>query len=276
MTQITAQAVKALREATDLPMMACKKALVEAEGDRDKAVAILKENAKDFQGVREKKETHEGRIFTKTTKDGSEVAMVEIQTESAPVATGQDIENFGNLLVQQLLEGSGAESPEDLLSQQSPDGCGKSLAEIYDDLFAKIRENIKVTKIARVSAPVGVYVHHDGKTAAFFQAECENAQEPILRDVAMHIAALQPTVIGPEELDADHVQAERDKLTEEARATGKPENIVDKIVDGRMKNFYVEEGVLMMQPFAKDDTKTVSQALAEKGVKPVRFERWSI
>jgi len=276
MVEISAQAVKALREATTLPMMACKKALVEAQGDQDKAIEILSREVDKIRIKRSDNVTAEGRIFTYSKDDGSEVVLVEIQTESAPVATGKDIENFGHLLAQQLLDGPGAENAQALLSQQSPDGSGKLLNDLFDEIVNKIREKIVVTKIARIPGPVGVYVHHDGKTGVFFQAECENPNEPVLKDIAMHIAALQPTVINPEELDPEKVQAERDKLTEEARSTGKPENIIEKIVDGRMKNFFVEEGVLTMQPFAKDDTKTVSQALAEKGVKPICFERWSI
>jgi elongation factor Ts len=101
-------------------------------------------------------------------------------------------------------------------------------------------------------------------------------QHGILRDVAMHIAALRPTVCSVEELNSAEVDAERERLSAEARATGKPENIIEKIVDGRMKNFYVEQGVLVLQPFAKDDSKTVSQVLAENGFKPGSFHRWVI
>ena len=92
----------------------------------------------------------------------------------------------------------------------------------------------------------------------------------------MHIAALRPTVTNVADLDQAAVDAERERLTAEAKATGKPDNIVEKIVEGRMKTFYVEQGVLVMQPFAKDDSKTVSQALAEKGFEAVGFTRFSI
>ena len=109
-----------------------------------------------------------------------------------------------------------------------------------------------------------------------FQASGEAGCAPVLRDVAMHIAALRPTVTGIDGLDPAAVQAERDRLTDEAKATGKPDNIIDKIVDGRMKNFYNEAGVLNVQAFAKDDSKSVSQALAEKGLKAKAFTRWVI
>jgi len=92
----------------------------------------------------------------------------------------------------------------------------------------------------------------------------------------MHIAALKPTVTVPAEIDPALVQAEKDRLTEEAKASGKPENIIEKMVEGRMKNFYIDQGVLVMQAFAKDDSKTVSQALAENGYQAVGFTSWTI
>ena len=270
MAEISAAAVKQLREMTDLPMMECKKALVEAGGDQEKAIAILKENFKKVQLKRAENETSEGRLFVASKPDGSEAALVEIQCESAPVATGASLEEFGSACVKQLLEGPGAKTPEELLSQPAPGG-GKTLNELYEDMVNKIREKIVVSNIDRVKGPVGVYVHHDGKTGVLFQAAGDKVEPGILRDVAMHIAALRPDYVNAEAVDPAAVKAERDRLTAEAKATGKPDNIIEKMVDGRMKNFYVEQGVLEYQPFAKDDTKTVSQALAEKGLKAKSF-----
>ena len=271
MAEITAAAVKQLREITDLPMMECKKALVEAGGDQDKAIQILKENFKKVQIKRAANETSEGRIFAAMKDDGKEAAMVEIQCESAPVASGATLEEFGTWCVQQLLDGPGAKTPEELLSQPAPNGSGKTLGTEYEEMVNRIREKIVVEHVDRVTGPVGVYVHHDGKTGVLFQATGEASDPSILRDVAMHIAALRPDYVTPEGVSPDEVKAERDRLTAEAKATGKPDNIIDKIVDGRMKNFFIEKGVLEYQPFAKDDTKSVSQALAEKGLKAKAF-----
>ncbi len=273
MTEITAAAVKALRERTDLPMMECKKALVEAEGDAERAVEILRAQFRKVQDKRAQNATEEGRIFLQIADDGSEAAMVEIQCESAPVATGEALAEFGTALVTQLLTGPGAETPEELLSQ-TPEG-GEKLQTQYEELVNKIREKIVVNRVIRVSGPVGGYVHHDGKTGVLFQANGSGGEE-ILRDVAMHIAALRPSVTRPEDLDDSIVQAERDRLTEEARATGKPDNIIEKIVNGRMKNFYVEKGVLLAQAFAKDDSKTVEKALSEAGLEATGFCRWQV
>jgi elongation factor Ts len=220
--------------------------------------------------------TAEGRVFLLRTDDGSEAAMVEVQCESEPVAKGENMAYFGQQLVKQLLEGPGADTPQALLSQPVPADPERTLQDLYDDMLNKIREKIVVNRVARVAGPVGGYVHHDGKTGVLFQASGENANDEILRDVAMHIAALRPTVVTEDQLDEAEVQAERTRLSEEAKATGKPDNIISKIVEGRMKSFYVDQGVLILQPFAKDDSKTVSQALAEKGFTPVAFHRWVI
>jgi len=273
MAQVTAAAVKSLREKTDLPMMECKRALVEADGDEDKAIEILREAFKKIQVKRADNATEEGRVFIKG--NDTEAAMLEIQCESAPVATGEVFGEFGEMLVTQLLEGPGADSPEALMAQSCP-GSDQTIQTAYEELVNKIREKIVIKSVTRVSAPAGTYVHHDFKTGVIFEATGEGSDTGILRDVAMHIAALRPSVCVAEELDQAAVDAERQRLTEEAKATGKPDNIVEKIVDGRMKTYCVDQGVLVMQQFAKDDSKTVSQALAEKGFEAKKFTRVAI
>lgn len=275
MAEITAAAVKALREKTDLPMMECKKALTEAGGDEAKAIAILKEQFKKVQLKRADNATLEGRIFIATRDGSAEAAMVEIQCESAPVATGEVLKDFGQAMADQLLHGPGAATPAELLAQK-PAGGTRTFQEIYEEIVNKIREKIVINRIARVTGPVGGYVHHDYKTAVLFCASGKPGNTEILRDVAMHIAALRPSVATAEEVDPAVVQAERDRLTAEAKASGKPDNIIGKMVDGRMKVFYAEQGVLLFQPFAKDDSKTVAQALAEAGLQVVGFQRWQV
>jgi elongation factor Ts len=259
MAEITAAAVKALREKTDLPMMECKKALTEAGGDEAKAIAILKEQFKKIQIKRADNLTLEGRIFIASNDAGSEAAMVEIQCESAPVGTGEVLRDFGQALADHLLNGPGAATPDALL-----------------EIVNKIREKIVINRIARVKGPVGGYVHHNFKTGVLVCATGKAGHSDLLRDVAMHVAALRPVVTKAEELDASIVKAERERLTAEARASGKPENILEKMVDGRMKVFYADQGVLVFQPFAKDDSKTVAQALSEAGLEAVSFLRWQV
>jgi elongation factor Ts len=276
MAAVTAAAVKALREKTTLPMMDCKKALVEADGDEAKAIEILREQFKKIQIKRADNETTEGLIEIAMKDDGSEAAMVEVQCESAPVASSEEFKSFARQCASQLLNGPGAATPEELLSQPAPEATGKTLQDVWEDMTNQIREKIVVGRITRVAGPVNGYVHHDGKNGALFQAAGESSKLELLRDVAMHITALRPAYCNTENLSQADVEAERARLTEEAKASGKPDNIADKIVDGRMKNYYDEQGVLTYQAFAKDDSKTVSQALAEAGYKAVGFTRWAL
>ncbi len=275
MAEITAAAVKALREKTDLPMMECKKALTEAGGDEEKAIAILKEQFKKVQLKRADNATEEGRVFIAVRDGAAEAAMVEIQCESAPVATGEVLRDLGQAMADHLLNGPGATTPAELMAQ-TPPGATKSFQETYEEIVNKIREKIVVNRIARVTGPVGAYVHHDYKTGVLFQATGKVSNPEILRDVAMHIAALRPSCATAEQVDPALVKAERDRLSAEAKASGKPDNIIDKMVDGRMKVFYAEQGVLLFQPFAKDDSKTVGQALSEAGLTIVGFHRWKV
>lgn len=277
MAEISAAAVKQLRELTDMPMMKCKEALTAANGDQAKAIEILKQEAGKVMLKRAENVTAEGRIFTRVKEDGSEAVMIEVQCESAPVAGGEDFAKFGEMLTKQLLEGPGAKTPDELLAQKAPDGSGKTLKEIYEGMVGTIREKIVVARMIKAQGPVGVYVHHDGKNAVLFQATGENSKADVLRDVAMHITALRPVVVNPEELDPAKVQAERDRLSAEAKKTGKPENVIEKMVEGQLKRFYKDDaGVLTYQDFAKDQAKSVSQALAEKGLKAKAFTRWVI
>ena len=273
MATISAAAVKKLRDRTDLPMMNCKKALVEADGDEEQAIAILQKMSKEKLDKRADNVTAEGKIFQWVADDHSSAAMVEIQCESDPVSKSEGFTTLGNDLLKQLAEGPGAGTVEELMSQQSP-SAGKTLKEQHEEISNKILEKIVVARVCRLSGPVAGYVHHDGKTAVLFQADGEKADDQTMRDVAMHIAALRPRVTVAEDLDADEIKKERDRLTEEAKASGKPDNIIDKIVEGRLKAYYVENGVLNLQPFAKDDTKTVAQALEEKNLVAKGFTLW--
>ncbi len=276
MAEITAEAVKSLRERTSLPMMECKKALVEANGDSEKAVQILKERVKGWREKSADRTTSEGKVATLTAADGKSAVMVEIQCESAPVARNDDFLLLCDQLTKQLMNGPGAATPEELLAQNCPDRPGVTLHELHEEVLNKIRENIVVARIIKVAGPVAGYTHHDGKLGVLMQADGENATAAVLRDVAMHIAALNPTVCLPDQLDPALVAAEKARLSDEARQSGKPENIIEKIVEGKLRLFYSNEGVLVAQPFAKDDSKSVAQALAAAGLTATGFIRWRL
>lgn len=273
---VTAAQVKSLREKTNLPMMECKRALVESGGDEDGAIAILREQFKKVQLKRADNVTSEGQVAIALADDGSLGAMIELQCESAPVAGSEDFQSLARQCANQLLNGPGAETAAELLAQPAPEVEGKTLNEVWEDLANTIREKIVLNRVARVEGPVAGYVHHDGKNGVLFQADGEAGGTDLLRDVAMHVAALKPVCCHPEDLDAAAVEAEKTRLTDQAKASGKPENIVEKIVDGQMKKFFDEQGVLTFQAFAKDDSKSVSQALAESGYKAKGFVRWTL
>ena len=278
MAEISAADVRSLRDRTGLPMMDCKKALAESGGDEQKAIAWLKERNKGKLTEREGNATGEGRMFVVVAPDASAAAIVEMQCESAPVATSESLKELGDLLAKETLA-SGASTPDELLSRPAPGGKG-TLRDLYDDVGGKIREKIVVARVAKVAGPVASYVHHDGKTAVLLTAEPTKAgttpDAELLRGVAQHIASMRPKATTADQLDPAIVGAEKEKLMAAARASGKPENILEKIVEGQMKRFYDEQGVLIHQPYVKDDTKTVSQALAEKGLQAKSFLLWQL
>ncbi len=276
MAEISAQAVKNLRDKTNLPLMEVKRALTEAGGDEARAIEILKESFKKVAIKRAENVTSEGLVRVLVADDGASAVMVELQCESAPVAKAEDFVFLADQCAKQLLTGPGAATPEALLAQNAPDRAGTTLQQLLEEVFNKIREKIVLARITRVEGNVGGYSHHDGKTGVLVLAEGDKKGQPVLRDVAMHITALRPAVALAEELPQADVDAERARLTAEAAASGKPANIVEKIVDGKMKTWFAEQGVLVHQLFAKDDSKTVSQALAECGLKAKQFVRWAL
>ncbi|MBI3866225.1 MAG: translation elongation factor Ts [Planctomycetia bacterium] len=276
MAEITAEAVRALRERTDLPMMECKKALVEAGGDQEKAVEILKERVKGLKLKVADRMTGEGKVATLTAPDGKSAVMVELLCETAPVAKNDDFLFLCDQLLKQLLNGPGAATADELLGQKCPDKPAMTIRELHEEILNKIRENIVVGRITKAAGPVAGYTHHDGTLGVLFQAKGDNATAPVLRDVAMQVAAMNPTVCLPDQLDAAAIAAERAKQAEEAKKSGKPDNIVEKIVDGKMRMFYFNEGVLVAQPFVKDDKQTVAQALSAAGLVATGFIRWRL
>ncbi|MDB5339757.1 MAG: translation elongation factor Ts, partial [Planctomycetaceae bacterium] len=173
----------------------------------------------------------------------------------------------------QLLNGPGAATSEELLAQPNPANPSQKLSDLQLDVINRLREKIVAGRVWKVAGPVGGYVHHDGKTASLFQASGAGTKLDVLKDVAMQVTAMQPKVTLSSELDPALVSAERDRLMEEGKATGKPVNIVEKMVEGRLKTYYRDNGVLVDQPFVKEDTKTVSKALSDAGFEAVGFKR---
>ena len=275
MAEITTAAVKTLREKTGLPMMDCKRALQEAEGDQQKAIELLRKAGAKTMEKRAGRVTSAGRIAVYTDFEAGVGAMIELQCESAPVASNSQFTQLANDLAEELATGPGAASPEELLSQPSPSGSGQTLREQFDDLVNRIREVFKLARIERIDGTCGGYAHHDAAAGVLLQVEGGSAE--LAKDICMHVAAMRPAVVDKEDLDPAEVDKEREILTEAARTEGKPEKIIAKMVDGRMRNFYAER-CLADQPFVKaeDGKKTVAKVAKEAGMKIVRFVHWQL
>ena len=278
MAAVTAAAVMALREKTGLPMMECKKALAECGGDTEQAVEWLRKQGVKTQAMRADRETSMGRLAVYTDLEKGVGALVELKCESAPVAGSPDFKDFVNDIAKTLALGPGASSPEELLSQKSQAHPDKTLGEIKDDLFNRMREVFELSRICRIDAPCGGYAHHDGSKAALVEVTGETAgpqAAEVAKDVAMHVVALSPKAIVKEDLDQSIVDKEREILTEAAKQEGKPENIIQKMIDGRLRNFF-SQCVLLEQPFVKDDKQSVGKLLKSVGLSVKRMEHWKI
>ncbi len=270
MSTVTAAAVKSLRERTGLPMMDCKKALSEAGGDEAKAVDLLRKRGAKVAADRAGRETAFGRFGIYT--DDKVGAMVELKCESAPVAGSDEFIQLADNLAQQLATGPGASTAEELLAQPSPGKVGMTLGEQKDDLFNRIREVFNVGRMVRIDGACAGY-SHNAATVAGVLVEATGGAADVVKDVCMHVAAMRPQSLTIADLDPEVVAKEREILTEAARKEGKPENILEKMVDGRMRNFYAES-VLLEQPFVKEQKMSVSEYAQQNGFEIKQFVHW--
>lgn len=266
MAEITAAMVKSLRDKTQLPMMECKKALAQAEGDENKAIELLRKSGKAKMSSRSDRETAEGRI--QVYSNGNVTAMIEILCESAPVATNSQFIELANNIAKQLAEGPGAATPEELLAQSD-------LQLQFDDLMNKIREVFKLKRILRVEGKVGSYVHHDFKTGVVLELEGDNAEAA--SQICMQICAMNPKAISADDLDPEFLAKEHAIAEEQTRTAnaGKPDNIIAKIVEGRVKAV-LKEVCLVDQPFIMDSSKSVGDVAKSAGLTLKKFYRWGV
>jgi elongation factor Ts len=274
MAEITATAVKALRERTGLPMMDCKRALTECAGNEEAAVDWLRKQGLKTLEKRSGRETDFGRMGIFADLSAPRGAMVELKCESAPVAGHDEFVQLANDLARQLAMGPGAATADGLLDQPSPSKRGSTLRDQKDELFNRIREVFNIGRLVRFDGPCGGYSHNAG-TVSGVLLEVRGKDAEAARDICMHIAAMRPKALQVDDLDPVLVARERDVLTEAARKEGKPENIIGKMVEGRLRNFYAES-VLLEQPFVKDDKQTVGQFAKSRGLEIVQFAHWEL
>ncbi len=274
MTQVSAAMVKSLRDKTSLPMGKCKEALQATGGDEQAAIEWLRKDNIKVQEGRAGRETAFGRMGLYTDWEKGVGALVELLCESAPVAKNDEFVALANDMAKQLATGKGAKTADELLDQPSPSAPGTTLRDKLSDMTNRIREVFKVGRIARIDGKCAGYVHHAGKTVGVL-IEVTGGKPEVAKDICMHIAAMRPQVLSKEDLNAAEVEKEREILSEAARNEGKPENIIGKMVEGRLRNFFAER-VLLEQPFVKDDKKTVGKVAEENGMKIIRYIHWEL
>jgi elongation factor Ts len=275
MAEITAVAVKKLREKTGLPMMDCKTALTETQGDEVKAIELLRKKGAALNVSRANRETAFGRFGIYWGVDKPAGAIVELKCESAPVAGGEEFIQLANDLAQQLATGPGATTADELLDQPSPSKKGMTLREQKDEMFNRIREVFKIGRMKRFEGPTGGYSHNAG-TVAGVLISVQGGSDELAKDIGMHITSMRPIALRKEELSSELVDKEREILREAALGEGKPANIVDKMVEGRLQNFFAER-VLLEQQFVKDDKKQSVGTIAANHQMQIReFVRWEL
>jgi len=278
MAEITAAAVMALREKTGLPMMECKKALQECGGNTDEAVEWLRKQGIKTQSMRADRETSCGRLAVYSDPAKGVGTIIEFKCESPPVAGSQDFKDLANDIAKTLALGPGAATPDDLLAQKSTSNPAHTLGELKNELFNRMREVFELSRIKRIDGACGGYAHHDGSKAALIEIT-GNVSGPqaaeVAKDIAMHVVALAPQAIRKEDLDPSVVDKEREILSEAARKEGKPENIIAKMIEGRLRNFF-SQCVLLEQPFVKDDKQTVGQLAKAAGLEVKSVENWKL
>ena len=223
--------------------------------------------------ARQDRSTEDGRLAVSTGLAQANGAIVELRCESPQVSNNEEFIQLANDLAKQLATGPGAKTADELWKQPSPSIKGQTLETQRDDLQNKIREVFRLVRMEKIAGATGGYVHHDGKTAVLLQVE--GGRDDAAKEIAMHVAAMKPEVVHKEHLDPAAIEKERSILMEAARKEGKPEAVLEKMVEGRLKNFFAER-VLAEQPFVKDDKQTVGKVAEAAGMKLKTFIRWQL
>ncbi len=267
---ISASMVKDLRERTGAGMMECKKALVETNGDMEAAIELLRKSGQAKADKKAGRIAADGRIAV--AANGGKAAIVEINSETDFVANDENFIGYVSAVTEAALA-SGAADAEALSAASLDDG--RSVEQARTDLIAKVGENISVRRVAHVEGAdnLGSYIHGGAKIGAL--VALQGGDEELARDIAMHVAAINPTCIDESGVPAETLEKERRIITEEAAGSGKPAEIVEKMVNGRMAK-YLKEITLLGQPFVKDDKIAVGKLLKDAGATVTSFVRFEV
>ncbi len=282
MATVNAGDVKRLREMTNAGIMDCKRALVECEGDFDRAVTFLREKGIAGAGKKAGRATGEGLIGLHVSEDGQTAGIIELNCETDFVARNENFQQLATQLAQQV-EG-GASDVDVLLKQPFIGDSSKTVEEHVRESIATIGENIVVQRLEHLKAGSGVlgaYVHSDGKQAAIVEIASDapdERAEQLARDLAMQVVAMKPQYVNRDEVPADEIEAERKIYTEQAAQEGKPEAIQTKIAEGRLSKEFFQTVSLMDQMFVKEQKQSIAQVVKAIGgnARVVRFVRYRV
>ncbi len=270
MTSITAGMVKELRERTGLGMMDCKKALSDADGNMEKAIEDLRKASGLKAAKKASRVAAEGVVMTKVAEDGNYGVIIEVNSETDFVARDDNFLSFAEQALVSSFEASQA-SVEELLET--------GLEESRQALVQKIGENVNLRRLKRLNfenANQGIvesYVHNNSKIGVLISLK--GGDEALAKDVAMHIAAVNPMVVRPEDVPEEILTKESEIYSAQARESGKPEEIVEKMISGRLRKF-VAEVSLLEQQFVKDPEIKICDLLKEVGADVVQFVRYEV
>jgi elongation factor Ts len=273
---ITAQEVNKLRSMTGAGMMDCKKALTEAEGDFEKAIEILRKKGQKVSASRSDRDAKEGSVFVKTSDDNTEAVLIALNCETDFVAKNEEFQNLGKLIVETAFTSKPADK-DALLILKAGD---LTIIEKITELVGKIGEKLEVSEYVRMTGEAVVpYIHAGGKLGVLVALKGANGASVVDagKDVGMQIAAMNPVAVDEKAVDKAVIEKELEIAKAQIIAEGKPENMVEKIAQGKLQKFF-KESTLVHQSFVKDSSKTVAQYLdsVSKGLSVAEFKRVSV
>jgi elongation factor Ts len=271
MAEITASMVKELREKTDAPMMECKKALTEADGDLQRAEEILRVKLGNKASKAASRVTAEGVIGIHVLPDASAAAMIEVNCETDFVAKNEDFLAFTAALAKLVAE----QDPGDVAALSALSLDGKPVEQVRTTLVGKIGENLSIRRFNRVKATgkLASYLHGGARIGVL--VDVSGGDEALAKDIAMHIAAQKPVALSRDQVSEELIARERSIAEQKAAESGKPAEIVAKMVDGTVQKF-LKEITLLGQPFVKDDKQTIEQLLKARQAKVNLFHLYVV
>jgi elongation factor Ts len=272
MSTISSSLVKELRDRTGAGMMECKKFLIATNGDIEEAITEMRKAGQAKADKKADRVAAEGVMVIARANDGHSAVIVEINTETDFAAREENFVEFANKVAQTALQSQVQDVAA--LSEQTL-SSGGSVEQARQELVAKVGENIKLRRLEKMHCAdgvIGCYLH--GSRIGVMVA-LKNGDEGLAKDIAMHIAASKPLVVTREQVSQEAIDNERDIFTAQAKESGKPQEIIDKMIEGRINKF-MDEVSLLGQPFVKDPNLKVSQLLKEKNAEVVSFIRYEV